>query len=244
MDADPRQDRIESVFLRPSDGHFESLTLVDGRLFAATGPQGIARPAHVGPAVIRAVPSTDTHQFHCRPVGRGCLPEHAGGPGRWHFVAPAELYYQETRIAWDATPPLELSVQSVDQGNTPNPVELVLVLTDSQDETTTVPLSLSSVADARPPRLLGVTPPIRALDLLGVANLDRTLTLHFSEPVVLDSPDEPMVRLLYQAAFEPGSSLFQEMSLDLELTEGETNIRVGLPEDLPAGEYLLVAHPS
>ncbi|MCY3661051.1 MAG: ankyrin repeat domain-containing protein [Caldilineaceae bacterium] len=245
LDVSPRRMQAAPVWLLPGTGQLEHLTVIDGITYTASGTEGVTAWNALG------VQTTASDLMPVLRTNRTPGSWEAGGNATFEasttgkaLLRRVELYQEGERLLTDTSAPFTFALAHGDIPNLVDPARFELVYVNGKGQTTEVHFTLETVADAQPPRLLSVTPTVRALELMAVANPNRTLTLHFSEPVALDIPDEPMVRLLYWDAFAPGPALFQEMSLDLELAKGATVIRVGLPEDLPAGEYLLTTHPE
>ena len=241
MDTDPRQPRVESVYLWPSPGRFKRLAMLGERVFAAAGTHGLATLNVPG---IQSTPPLPV------PVVRTNF-----APGRWEqgqpllvhaalaqrtFLYRVEIRHRGELVASDASPPFELAVGPEVAGAAGAAVELELTLTDSRGLVAAVPLALDVVADARPPRLLAVAPRGPSLDYL--AEDDRILTLSFSEPVVLDASDQPPVRLLRRDTMDGGRSEYRDVNLDPETVDGGAVIRIPLPPDLEVGDYVLATH--
>ncbi len=243
MDTDRRLSQAESVFLLPSTGNFESLAVVDGRVFAAAGPEGLVALNVLGvqSGASPLLPEIRTNFSYGRWEDGEILNLRASTSGR-SFLQRVELYLQGERVDWDASPPFEFALSHEMISGTEDSVEFEFLFFDDKRQSTLVPFTLTTVLDARAPRLRLVTPTTETFDL-ETANAQEW-TLSFSEPVWLEDLEGPAVQMLYRRSSETGTEVFEEVPLAVGQAEGGGTIQIALPENLAGGDYILVTNPG
>ena len=243
LDVSPRHAHAAPVWLLPGTGQLEHLTMIDGTAYTATGTEGITAWNALG--VQSAAPDLLPVLHANRTPGGweagGNVTFQASTAGK-SLLRRVELYQGGEQLLTDATAPFTFALA---HGNIPNPADpthFELVYVDDKGQRWEESFSLETVADAQPPRLLEASPP--QVSLGGTSETETTLSLRFSEPVILDEPEDKAVQVLRKIEHDEGFTSFEEVPVELRQLQDGTVVQVVLPASVTAGSRLLLALPG